>query len=70
VKALVPSQMDFDDANEQFALWSEPDESALDSLMHEIVENYPQALAKARQGRDYLVQYTWKSAVEQMMERA
>ena len=79
VKAMRPAQFDTWDANEEGALWWEPDwgqrdpesgrviPGALDRHMHAILDDYPAALARAKRGRDYLLTYfTWLQVGERI----
>lgn len=68
VKEMRVAQFDLIDANEEGALWAEPDAAALERHMLYVYEHYRHALLHARRGRIYLLeQFTWKKCARQIM---
>lgn len=81
VKGMRPCQFDYYEANDDGALWWEPDWGTLDPVagtitpgpldaqMRAIMADYPAALAQAQRGRDYLLTYfTWEQVARQITD--
>lgn len=69
VAEMRPAQFSTVDANGESGMWWEPDKTCIDAQMSAIIEDYPAALEKAREGRDYLLQhFTWAKTVQAMTE--
>ena len=65
----LPAQFTYAEANSRKAEWVEPDEQSLEQQMQWVVDNYAEAMAQAKVGRDYLlVNFTWKRTAQRMME--
>ena len=70
VREMWPSQFDEDTAaNARDGQWWEPDGDALQTAMRYIVDHYDEALEKAGQGRNYLLNnFGWRDTGEKFVE--
>lgn len=70
VEGMRPAQFEFWEANAKGSQWSEPRDKDIDTWMQVIIDDYPAALAKARQGQEYLLEhFTWERAAEQLTQQ-
>jgi glycosyltransferase involved in cell wall biosynthesis len=69
VRELSPALFDSWEANAEGSLWSEPDTVAMEAHMRAIEADYPAALKRARDGREYLLsQFGWGSSANRIQQ--
>jgi glycosyltransferase involved in cell wall biosynthesis len=65
VADMWPAQFDYWEANAEGSRWAVPCDADIDAHMQAIADDYPAALAKAAQGRDYLLEnFNWTKVAQ------